>query len=99
MLRITRNPHQDPSQTLRKNLDLYNDDAVAKLTRSIAERFALGTEFVRGQLLAFVEQLEAHRLAESDRLQRHKGQKKPRSFRPSPRPSKNAWPPCNAAPS
>jgi DNA primase len=75
-LRITRNPHQDPSQTLRKSLDLYNDDAVAKLTRAIAERFALGTEFVRGHLLAFVEQLEAHRLAESDRLQRHKGQKK-----------------------
>jgi len=81
-LRITRNPHQDPSQTLRKSLDLYNDDAVAKLVKAIAERFALGHEYIRQQLLAFIEQLEAHRLAESDRLARHKNQKKATALPP-----------------
>ncbi|TDW91899.1 ATP-binding protein [Dinghuibacter silviterrae] len=75
-LRITRNPHLDPSQVVRKSLDLYNDDAVAKLTRAIAERFTLGAEFVRGHMLAFIEQLEAHRLAESNRTARHKASKK-----------------------
>ena len=75
-LRITRNPHQDPTQVVRKSLDLYNDDAVGKLVKTVAERFAMGSEYIREQLLGFVEQLEQHRLTESEKLLRQKGQKK-----------------------
>lgn len=51
-------------QVLRQNIDLYNDTAIEKLTRKVAERLEIGTTIVRRDLDQLTNELEQYRLTE-----------------------------------
>jgi len=52
---------------VRHNLDLYNDLAVEKLIRRIAERLEVGTSLIAAALSDLIGCLEQHRLEEKER--------------------------------
>lgn len=56
------------SNTLRQNIDLYNDTSIEKLTRKVAERLEIGTTIVRRDLDQLTNELEAFRLQELETL-------------------------------
>ena len=50
------------NQTIRHNLDLYNDTQVTKLVRKVAERLEIGTSVVAQVVADLTNQLEKYRL-------------------------------------
>lgn len=64
-LRVTLGIQKQKSeQILRQNIDLYNDTAIEKLTRKVAERLEVGTTIVRRDLDSLTNELEQYRLQE-----------------------------------
>lgn len=57
------------ARTIRHNLDLYNDNQVEKLVRTLAERLEIGSSIIREELYQLIDALEAHRLALIDQEQ------------------------------
>lgn len=55
---------ESSQNTLRQNIDLYNDTSIEKLTRKVAERLEIGTTIVRRDLDALTNELETYRLQE-----------------------------------
>jgi hypothetical protein len=51
-------------QSIRHNLDLYNDNQVEKLIRKVAERLDIGTSVTAGVLMDMTDALEDYRMAE-----------------------------------
>jgi histone H3/H4 len=56
-------------QSIRHNLDLYNDTQVEKLIRKIAERLEIGTSVAAAALTDLTDQLERYRLGEIEKQQ------------------------------
>jgi len=54
-------------QSLRHNLDLYNDNQTEKLIRKIAERLEVGTSVADAALMDLTDQLERYRLEELEK--------------------------------
>lgn len=65
-LKIERTDIKKALYRLRQNIDLYNDDAIEKLARKVAERMNLGSTQVQESLLELTERLEFYR---SDQLE------------------------------
>jgi len=55
------------ARAIRHSIDLYNDNQVEKLVRTIAERLEIGTSTIREDILQLIDALEAHRLALIDK--------------------------------
>jgi len=55
-------------QTIRHNLDLYNDSALDKLIKRCAERFALGTAYLVPIFSMLIGELEVYRLEQLKEL-------------------------------
>lgn len=64
------------SDTLRSNLDLYNDIQLEKYTRKLSERMGIGTSYISRMLSELTNQLEAYRIAEIDKQQSQPDTKK-----------------------
>ena len=56
------------NNAVRHNLDLYNDSAVDKLVKRCGERFGLGTVFIQQAFALLINELEAYRLQELNKL-------------------------------
>jgi predicted transcriptional regulator len=56
------------TDTVRHNLDLYNDTQVEKLIRKVAERLEIGTSYVSRAINSLVGELENYRLEENERM-------------------------------
>lgn len=54
-------------QSIRHNLDLYNDNQVEKLIRKVAERLDVGTSITAGVLMDMTDALEDYRMAELEK--------------------------------
>lgn len=67
-LRVTmylrRNPHISARQSIRQNIDLYQDDMVDKFIRKAAEKLDHGTTLISGVIAEMTEEIEAWRLQE-----------------------------------
>ena len=63
-LRVTLKIQKSGLETraIRHNVDLYNDNQVEKLIRTIAERLEIGTTQIRTELHGLIDALEAYRL-------------------------------------
>jgi hypothetical protein len=65
-LRVTiylrRNPHINAQQSIRQNIDLYQDDIVDKFIRKAAEKLDHGTTLISGVIAEMTEAIEAWRL-------------------------------------
>lgn len=57
------------SDTIRHNIDLYNDRQAEQLIRKAAERFGIGTAYITKMLGELTNQLEAYRITEIDKQQ------------------------------
>ncbi|MBN8703774.1 MAG: toprim domain-containing protein [Bacteroidetes bacterium] len=67
-LRVTiylrRNPHINATQTIRQNIDLYQDDLVEKFIRKAAEKLDHSTTLISSTIAELTEELEAWRIAQ-----------------------------------
>ena len=54
-------------QSIRHNLDLYNDNQTEKLVRKVAERLDVGTSVTAGVLMDLTDELEDYRMAELEK--------------------------------
>ena len=63
-------------QTIRHNLDLYNDGSLDKLIRKCAERFSLGTAYMTTVFAELINVLEAYRLEQIAKLSADKVENK-----------------------
>ena len=65
-LRVTiylrRNPHINAQQSIRQNIDLYQDDMVEKFIRKSAEKLEHGTTLISSVIAQMTEDIEAWRL-------------------------------------
>ncbi len=65
-LRVTiylrRNPHINAQQSIRQNIDLYQDDLVEKFIRKSAEKLDHGTTLISSVIAQLTEEVEAWRL-------------------------------------
>jgi len=71
-LKVNVEPQLNPSQSLRHNLDLYNDDQLEKLVRKAAHKLEISTREVNESLAELVELLEAYRLSQRKETERKK---------------------------
>jgi len=55
-------------QSIRHNLDLYNDNQTEKLIRKVAERLDVGTSVTARVLMDLTDTLEGYRMAEFERI-------------------------------
>ena len=61
-LKINLNPQLSALQTIRQNVDLYNDDQIEKLIRKASERLEISTNNIREALAELVDKLEKYRI-------------------------------------
>ena len=68
-LRVTiylrRNPHINAQQSIRQNIDLYQDDIVEKFIRKSAEKLDHGTTLISSAIAELTEEIEAWRLLQA----------------------------------
>jgi DNA primase len=79
-LRVTiylrRNPHINAQQSIRQNIDLYQDDIVEKFIRKAAEKLDHGTTLISSVIAQMTEDIEAWRLQQIESKKVSKAVKK-----------------------
>lgn len=79
-LRVTiylrRNPHINAQQSIRQNIDLYQDDMVEKFIRKSAEKLEHGTTLISSVIAQMTEDIEAWRLQQIENKKVSKAVKK-----------------------
>ena len=79
-LRVTiylrRNPHINAQQSIRQNIDLYQDDLVEKFIRKSAEKLDHGTTLISSVIAQMTEAIEAWRLQQIENKKLTKAVKK-----------------------
>lgn len=68
-LKVNIEPQLSALQSIRHNLDLYNDDQVEKFCRKVAQKLEIGTSQLVQGLGELVEKLEVYRLEKQDKQQ------------------------------
>jgi DNA primase len=61
---VRRNPHINAQQSIRQNIDLYQDDVVEKFVRKCAEKIEHSTTLISTAIAKLTESLEHWRLAQ-----------------------------------
>ncbi|MBL4754712.1 MAG: hypothetical protein JKY52_14105, partial [Flavobacteriales bacterium] len=62
-LKLNIEPQLSPLQSIRHNIDLYNDDQVEKFARKAAEKLEMGTSQILQATAELIETLEQYRLS------------------------------------
>lgn len=79
-LRVTiylrRNPHINAQQSIRQNIDLYQDDMIEKFIRKAAEKLDHGTTLISSVIAQMTEDIEAWRLSQVENKKVSKAVKK-----------------------
>lgn len=75
-LYIRRNPHVNPSYSLRQNIDLYQDDLIEKVVRRAAEKLDVSSTIIATTLAQLTEELEQYRINLIEARKKEKPQKK-----------------------
>jgi predicted transcriptional regulator len=65
-LKLNIEPQLSPLQSIRHNIDLYNDDQVEKFCRKAAEKLEIGTSQILQAISELIEALEHYRLSKME---------------------------------
>lgn len=65
-LKLNIEPQLSPLQSIRHNIDLYNDDQVEKFCRKAAEKLETGTSQILQAISELIEALEQYRLSKME---------------------------------
>lgn len=65
-LKVNIEPQLSPLQSIRHNLDLYNDDQVEKFCRKASEKLEVGTSQLLQTISELTEELERYRVSKQD---------------------------------
>ena len=71
-LKLNIEPQLSPLQSIRHNIDLYNDDQVEKFCRKAAEKLEIGTSQILQTISELIEALEHYRLSKLESKQEQK---------------------------
>ena len=65
-IKVNIEPQLSPLQSIRHNLDLYNDDQVEKFCRKAGEKLEIGTSQILQSISELIEELERYRVSKLD---------------------------------
>ena len=74
-LKLNKEPQENPMQSIRHNLDLYNDDQTEKFCRKAASKLEIGTSIIQQSMSELTEALEEYRMTQIE----SKKEKKPKT--------------------
>ena len=74
-LKLNKEPQLNPMQSIRHNMDLYNDDQTEKFCRKAASKLEIGTSIIQQSMSELTEALEEYRMTQIE----SKKEKKPKT--------------------
>ena len=75
-LYLRRNPHINAQQSIRQNIDLYQDDTIEKFIRKAAEKTDHSTSLISATIAEMTEAIEAWRIKQIENKKANKPTKK-----------------------